>query len=224
MSWFKIDDKFHSHPKVLEAGNAAIGLYVRCGAYCAAHLTDGKVPKNLAKTYGNLGEIRALLRVGLWVETDDGYEMHDYLEYNPSRLHVVGERDAAKERMARLRSGNVRANTKRTNKRTSATPTRPVPQLPTRASQNAIWDTLAQHFGTPATAAEKGNRGRHVKQLLEIGATPEEIHRRIQEHTNRRENWTLTANALLTHWTDLAPRPDRRRFDPDTGALMAEGL
>lgn len=222
MSWFKLDDKFHGNPKILMAGNAAVGLYVRCGTYCADQLTDGKVPKNLAKTYGNLSEIRALLKVGLWVETEDDYVMPDYLDFNPSRQAVLGEREAAKVRMARKRSGDVRANTTRTNARTSDAPSRPVLKTYVRSEQDAVWNALADEFGQPNTSTEKTNRGRQVRELLEVGATPDEIQRRIKEHARRRLNWKLTANALIKHWTDLEPKAtDARKFDSYTGAYLS---
>jgi hypothetical protein len=44
MPWFRLEDSFHNHPKVHQAGNAAIGLWVRCGTYSAQYLTDGHVP------------------------------------------------------------------------------------------------------------------------------------------------------------------------------------
>jgi hypothetical protein len=95
MPFFAIDDKFHGNPKVFAAGNAAVGLYVRCGSYCADHLTDGLVPRDVARSYGTKAEISRLLRVlpgyenGFWIEVDGGYLMPDYLDYNPSREEVL---------------------------------------------------------------------------------------------------------------------------------------
>ena len=88
MSWFRLDDKSHSPPKVITAGNAAWGLYARCGAWCADQLTDGKIPKNVAKIFGKPSEVRALLAAGLWAEDGAFYVMPDYLEYNPSRQQI----------------------------------------------------------------------------------------------------------------------------------------
>ena len=52
MSWFRIDDRFHSHPKVLRAGNAAVGLWVRCGAYSTDYGTDGLVLAEIVARFG----------------------------------------------------------------------------------------------------------------------------------------------------------------------------
>lgn len=32
MPWFVVDDSAHSHPKFIKAGNAAVGLWMRCGS------------------------------------------------------------------------------------------------------------------------------------------------------------------------------------------------
>src|SRR5260370_8646546 len=99
MPWFRLDEGFHSHPKVLKAGNEATGLYVRCGTYAAEHLTDGHIPGHIAVLYG-AAEIRSrgdaaqggtetlgetLVRTKLWRRTRGGYKMPDYLHYNPSK-------------------------------------------------------------------------------------------------------------------------------------------
>lgn len=98
MTWFKVDDSFHSHPKTLQAGNAAIGLWIRCGSYCAQHLTDGLVPTEVALMYGNSSAAKKLLAVQLWEPKQGGWLMHDYLLYNPSRAEVLAERESNNRR------------------------------------------------------------------------------------------------------------------------------
>jgi hypothetical protein len=103
MSWLKVDDGFHSHPKVMRAGTAAAGLWVRCGSYVAQHLTDGFVPREVANTYGTRSLIKALVDNSLWIPTDGGWLMHDYAERNPSREQVEADRAAAADRQRRAR-------------------------------------------------------------------------------------------------------------------------
>lgn len=105
MPWFKLDENFANHPKVNQAGNAAVGLWVRCGTYSAQYLTDGHVPGNVARNLGKPREIAALLDAGLWVPCDDGdgYVMPDYLDYNPSKEQILAERAANRDRQARRR-------------------------------------------------------------------------------------------------------------------------
>ena len=61
MSWFKLDDTFGAHPKVIHAGNAATGLWVRCATYSAQYLLDGHIPYDVARRYGKPSEIQTLL-------------------------------------------------------------------------------------------------------------------------------------------------------------------
>ena len=53
MPWFKVDDNLAFHHKVVAAGNAAMGLWVRAGAMCAQQLTDGFVPDHMVNTLGS---------------------------------------------------------------------------------------------------------------------------------------------------------------------------
>lgn len=114
MAWVRVDDSFADHPKVIEAGPMASWLYV-CGlTYCARLLTDGFIPdgqvRKLADLDGAKQLAEKLVEVGLWERADDGYRVHDYLEYNPTADKVRADRKAAQERMQRHRSGEVRAN------------------------------------------------------------------------------------------------------------------
>jgi general stress protein YciG len=107
MPWFRVDDQFGMHPKVLAAGNAAAGLWLRCAAYAASQLTDGHVPLEVARLYGKPVQAIALVTAGLWHATGhdcrrcpqpaNGYQMHDYEEWNPTRAKVVAAREKKKE-------------------------------------------------------------------------------------------------------------------------------
>ncbi|GAA1455431.1 hypothetical protein [Nocardiopsis tropica] len=126
MAWFKVDDRAHSHPKVMAAGTPAYGLWSRCGSYCSEHLTDGIVPKPVARSYGTPAMAKRLVAERLWhVAGHDcprcaqppagDYVMHDYLDYNPGREEVEEEREAARDRMRKRRgfgrsSEDVRPN------------------------------------------------------------------------------------------------------------------
>ncbi|QCX77646.1 hypothetical protein C9F11_20055 [Streptomyces sp. YIM 121038] len=114
MTWFKVDDTAHAHPKLLKAGNAALGLWVRAGAYAAQHLTEGVIPGVVAQLYGTAPQARKLVASGLWHPADHDctrckqpasgdYVMHDFLIYNPSRARVEDDRAAAAERQKRAR-------------------------------------------------------------------------------------------------------------------------
>lgn len=107
MAWFRLDDVFHAHPKVLAAGNAAVGLWVRAATYSAAYELDGRVPAHVAEGYaGRPREIELLTESGLWLPNGHGFVIRDFLQYNPAADN--GERRA--ERLeAKRRGGEARA-------------------------------------------------------------------------------------------------------------------
>lgn len=131
MTWFRVDDGFQSHPKVLAiprgaARLRAIGLWTSVGTWCAKQLTDGRfAPHMIDEMGGNRADARALLQVGLWHHIGEGcdtttcpaglpgmHQFHDYLDLNPSREKVLKDREAAAARQKRARE--TRASRART--------------------------------------------------------------------------------------------------------------
>lgn len=86
MTWFKVDDKFHSHPKVRATDPAALGLWVVAGSWVSAHLTDGFVSDAILPTLlpGAAKLARKLVAAGLWERSDTGYRFHDWHQANPT--------------------------------------------------------------------------------------------------------------------------------------------
>lgn len=116
MPWFKIDDKAHSHPKWLKAGNAALGLFVRAGSYSAQHLTEGIVPGVIAQLYGTAPQAAKLVKVGLWHDSPHDcprcpqpaagdYVIHDFFEggRNSTRQAVEEAKKRAAGRQSKKR-------------------------------------------------------------------------------------------------------------------------
>lgn len=115
MAWLKLDDQFFRNPKVIDAGRDARDLYLAGLCYCGAGLTDGRIPNGALRMLGaeaDIDDVReaadALVRVGLWERRDDGYTVHDYLEYNPSKERVIATRAVRSE--AGSRGGKQRAS------------------------------------------------------------------------------------------------------------------
>lgn len=105
VTWFKVDDSFHSHPKVLATPPAALGLWVVAGAWCGDNLTDGFVPNHvlprLLPDAVTLAEM--LVKSGLWRRKRGGFQFHKWLEWQPSKERVERERKAAAKRQADAR-------------------------------------------------------------------------------------------------------------------------
>lgn len=104
MVWFRVDDSLPTHHRVIAAGNAAMGLWVRCGAWSMGQLTDGYIPDAVARMFGTEEEITRLLDVGLWTPEDGGYRFHAWAEdgtgtqRQPTRQEIEDKRRADRER------------------------------------------------------------------------------------------------------------------------------
>lgn len=104
MAWFKVDDKFHSHPKVIGLPLRALGLWVKAGAWCSDQLTDGRVPRAaLVVLGGTPADAGQLVTAGLWVVDGTGWRFHDWHEMNPRRSDVEARRAEDAQRKADAR-------------------------------------------------------------------------------------------------------------------------
>lgn len=126
MPWFKVDDGFHGHPKVVELSTSAVGVWTLCGSWSAKYLTDGAVNlKTIVRLGGQESDALELVQSGLWLGTGDGYQFKDWDQYQPLKVAVEAEREAAQERMRAVRakrkgtgSGEVQANVQANEGRT----------------------------------------------------------------------------------------------------------
>jgi hypothetical protein len=97
VTWFRVDDTFAFHPKVVAAGNEAIGVWVRAGSYASQQLTDGFVPDDIAALMGGRHASQTAQRLtsaGLWVPCQGGFTFHDWEDRNPTRAEVEADRQA----------------------------------------------------------------------------------------------------------------------------------
>jgi hypothetical protein len=100
MSWARLDDNIAHHPKILRAGPEAAFFWVLCLTYSQRFLTDGHVPDAALAAVGSWPAARArqlaakLVQVRLLERCADGYQVHDYLQYNKPACIARAERDA----------------------------------------------------------------------------------------------------------------------------------
>jgi hypothetical protein len=103
--WFKVDDGFHGHPKVMDLSLAAVGLWSLAGSWCAKYLTDGYVPsKTLPRLGGSPAEAMELQGADLWEAAEGGWQFKDWSDYQPTKEEVEAERAAARARMKKVRA------------------------------------------------------------------------------------------------------------------------
>lgn len=112
LPWFRVDDAFHSHPKVLACSPAAIGLWTLAGSWCAAHLTDGYISDRelrhlLPRGSAQLASI--LVSNGLWTRMASGYQFHDWDAKNLTRERWERERENSRDRQRRWAAAHSNA-------------------------------------------------------------------------------------------------------------------
>jgi len=95
MAWARIDDKFLDNPKVRKAGKEATYLYVSGLVYSSNQLTEGYISDEALGLVAYKGFIKnerthaaTLVECELWDRIEGGYQIHDYLEYNPTKEQI----------------------------------------------------------------------------------------------------------------------------------------
>lgn len=129
MTWFKVDDRWHSHRKVIPLSLEARGLWATLGSWCADQLNGGHVPRDVLKHFGGKRAVKlalALVHEGLWRECEDGYQFHDWDDHQPTKDAVLAKREATKLRVQRHRNAVGNGVTNSVGN-ASPVPTRPDP-------------------------------------------------------------------------------------------------
>jgi hypothetical protein len=133
MVWAKLDDEILDNPKIARAGVFGFALHVAAITWCSRNLTDGFIPTSRVTALLTLDRVHFdvanpfalidgprsmggeegldalaiadhLVLVGLWHSVDGGYELHDFLKYNPSREETLAKRQKDSQRQERSRS------------------------------------------------------------------------------------------------------------------------
>lgn len=153
MAWVRLDDSIFENPKVANLSKDAKLLYLAGLTYCAKYLTDGRLtPAGIRLTQAvadvNGASVEELLSARLWKLEGADIQVHDWADYNPPASRVREERQAAKERMRKLRSGersaeqvpNVQAP--RSRPRTRISLPEPTPSTPRESAQVRVESLL----------------------------------------------------------------------------------
>lgn len=144
MPWVRFDDQYSIHRKVDGLSDAAFRLHTSAIFWSARNLTDGFVSRE--DLDGVSARVRTperfaaeCVRRGVWHEAcqpcpsekcpgpvgEDGWVIHDYWEFQPSKVQVVLDRQAAADRQAKWRAKHNGRSNAVTNPVTNTTPSRP---------------------------------------------------------------------------------------------------
>lgn len=119
MSWARLDDAMPESEKIADLSDAAFRAQVTAICYSARNLTDGYLPTRYAKLYTGRPRVMQELVPAVWhlssslcakcqerpeavaaAALGDGYYIHDYLDYNPTRDFVMANRDELSQKRA----------------------------------------------------------------------------------------------------------------------------
>ena len=132
MVWARLDDQMLDNPKIAKAGIYGFAMHVAGIIWCCRNLSDGHIPYSRVTSLLTLDRVLIdtsnplalldgpssmggddgldpyvvadhLVTCGMWIRTADGYEIHDFLDYNPSRAEVESKRAANARKQAKSR-------------------------------------------------------------------------------------------------------------------------
>lgn len=132
MSWIRLDDQIPRHDKIAQVGPAAAWIWVCCIAHCQSQLTDGFVSDTAMRVilttacasdfeaahqsnrptdevYASVRALADRLVVSKLLDrVDCGYQVHDYLEHNPSKASVLEKRREDLKRKGKFHAESAR--------------------------------------------------------------------------------------------------------------------
>lgn len=169
MSWIKLDDKLHRHPKARESSDAAFKVWVLSWSYCG----DMPTPTGYMSTAEAAGLIRGLgkplsvvkelVERRMWDEVEGGYVVHEFEQGLPGKSteRVRAWRDKKKKERLQASPETVTQPLRGVSAHARAVPEPdPVP-VPRNASKEATPVVRT----TPADAVQNGLTDEPVTQL-----------------------------------------------------------
>jgi hypothetical protein len=79
--------------------------------------------------------------------------------------------------------------------------------MPLKGETDELWEALVTEMGDVLTPSERGIRNKALKELRAIGATEGDIRSRCHAYRVKWPRMSLTATALVKHWSSLGSKP-----------------
>lgn len=239
MAWARIDDNFFSHPKIRKAGNNAAMLYLAALCHSNAYMTEGYIADDVLDLIGIQAfqndpkqSADRLVECGLFIRIDDGYLIHDFLEYNYSRQQIndiktkraeagrqggrptkqtESKLKANEKQIALQNESKTKANEKQNESHThththtpSHTHINPITPTPTDNAQVAVFSVYENEIGllTPFVTDE-------IKGALEDYSEEWIIEALKESAAQNKRSWKY-ALAILKRWKAQGHKSDSR--------------
>lgn len=230
MGWVRWDDDFYDHPKWIKAGPLGIALGAVATAWCNRNLTDGNIPAAKVRTLiafdgiedggqpvTSAGIAERLVEVGLWNAVPGGYEIHDYLDRQPSKAEVLEKREKERQRWER-RSSKASNDTPPRRGRGGDDNSSDTPPATQPQSQNEIdksisrsrrrnSSTLPSDFGI---TEDMRLWAKAKAPTVDIDYETEKFQASAQAHERRYANWERAWQS----WMLNAPQMGGKLLDP----------
>lgn len=177
MPFVKVEDGFPEHPKALDLGLAATGLWLQALCYCSRQLTDGFVPSGFVRRAGGQDVAGDLVAAGLWDETEGGWLIHDYAEYQRTRAQIAdlsSKRSAAGKQGGR--PGNQTESNREANRKQNESPGNPDTDTDTDTdTETATAVALARAGAAPDGAAPADGNPQPIRSVPKTRAAKSRI-------------------------------------------------
>lgn len=241
MPWVRFDDHFPVNRKVDGLSDTAFRLHVSAIFWCARNLTDGVVPEEdldlvTARVRAPARFGTELVRRGLWHEAGthcesphcppsgpDGWVIHDYWGFQPSKGKVLADRADNAERQKRFREGKASQEGNGVSNGVTAPvsnkpPSRPVIKEPKTLSPPDGWEEFWATY-PPRKGSSKADAMRAFTKATSNGVTADDIITAAEayatERTGQDQKYTAHASTWLNgkRWeTHDNAEPDRALF------------
>lgn len=182
----RIYDEFLEDDAINALSHTAYRLHVSALVYCSRNLTDGFVTEKALKVvqvilgFPAKKAVAELTKAGLWtpVGAGGGYQIRNYLEFNPDAATVKAEKAKGRERMRKLRE-------KRANCATGDGE-RDAARAPARDGERALQGvTLPPHTGPSQTFEVLTN-----SEAVTTNAAHEDADGTAQDHNDDEPDFT----------------------------------
>lgn len=127
MPFGRLHEEAAGDGKLLALSDAAWRMWGMALIYCQKNLTDGFIPTHAIYSFGvrapnkekvaeELCRVQVKDKAALWLKQKGGFQIHDYLQWNDSKVEILRMRTEGKERIAawrerkRLEHEGVQAN------------------------------------------------------------------------------------------------------------------
>jgi hypothetical protein len=185
------------HPKIAGLPDGAFRLWVAGLAYCQKFLTDGVISDAALRGLRGYTAKRRdeLVIVGLWDAADNGVSVHDYLDWNVSREHVLNSREQSRERLKKHKEKRV------SNGSENAHPTVGVCVGGSLSSERGAGKTVAV-FRPPAPQSPSDDLAERAGRFVEHYGELYQRHRNGARYLGKPNLDWLEAVELCRTWDD----------------------